>query len=109
MVFDRSLLKAVRKKMRRLVTEDTVEGHLVRSVQALGGQCPKLMFLPGWPDRLVLLPGGIIAFIETKRPIGGKDEPLQPLVQRTLRKLGFLVYKAHTKKLIDDILEELTC
>lgn len=109
MEFDRSLLQAVRKKMKRMVTEDTVEGYLVQRVQALGGQCPKLMFLPGWPDRLVLLPGGILAFVETKRPHGGRDEPLQPRVQRMLRKLGFAVYKANTKSAIDKLLEEITC
>lgn len=107
-MIDGKILASVRKRLRRAVKEDTVEGYLVGRVDALGGVAAKLMFLPGWPDRLVLLPGGIIAFVECKRPHGGRDEPLQPRVQQMLRRLGFLVYKANTKAKVDTLLEEIT-
>ena len=96
--------KAVRASLKRATTEDTVEDYLVKKVQDNGGVAPKLLFLTGWPDRLVLLPGGVAVFVELKRPTGGKDEPLQPRVQRMLRKLGFRVEKLHTKQQIDELL-----
>lgn len=102
----KKLRAAVRAKLNRAKTEDTVEGYLVRCVKALGGVAVKLRYLPGWPDRMVLLPGGILLFIETKRPHGGKDEPLQPHVQRVLRKLGFIVLKLNTKAAVDAALEK---
>jgi hypothetical protein len=43
------------------------------------------------PDRLVLLPGGSIGFVEVKSP-GEKPRPLQVARMGTLRNLGFKVY-----------------
>lgn len=101
------LRAAVRGKLRKVqATEDTVEAVLVARVRALGGVATKLMLLPGWPDRLVLLPGGRVLFVELKRPHGGKDEPLQPRVQRMLRGLGFRVEKLHTKEAVLALLNE---
>lgn len=100
------LLAAVRDKLRKKATEDTVESHLVKRVKALGGVAVKLMMLPGWPDRLVLLPGAVILFVELKRPHGGKDEPRQPRVQAMLRGLGFTMLKLNTKEAVDAALEE---
>lgn len=102
----RTLAAAIRKRQRKAVTEDTVEGYLVEQVHERGGQCPKLLFLPGWPDRLVLLHGGWIAFVETKRPIGGRPEPLQPRVQAMLRKLGFRVQVINTKDRVRTLMAE---
>lgn len=44
----------------------------------------------GVPDRIVLLPGGIIKFVELKRP-GEKPRPLQKYWHGKLKKLGFTV------------------
>jgi hypothetical protein len=104
-VIDGKILASVRKKLRRAAREDTVEGYLVERVAALGGVAAKLMLLTGWPDRLVLLPGGIIAFVECKRPHGGRDEPMQPRVQKMLGDLGFNVHKIKSKPEVDALLE----
>jgi hypothetical protein len=45
----------------------------------------------GYPDRMFLLPGGRVFFIEMKRP-GGKCTPLQIARQQELQRLGFRVY-----------------
>jgi hypothetical protein len=86
----------------RLTTEDVIEGHLTKRVKAARGQTIKIRFMRGWPDRIVLLPGGLLLFVELKRPVGGKFEPLQERIHDKLRRLGFAVYVWHTKALIDD-------
>ena len=56
-----------------------------------GGWCLKWV-CPGWagvPDRIILLPGARIAFVETKRPKGGKLSALQKWWGRKLMGLGF--------------------
>ena len=73
--------------------EKTIEGKLVKAVKIMGGLAPKFVSpgLDGVPDRLVLLPGGKIAFIELKAP-GKELRPLQVRRKRQLESLGFLVY-----------------
>lgn len=43
------------------------------------------------PDRIVLLPGGKMAFVEVKA-LGEKPRPLQLARHQLLRRLGFKVY-----------------
>lgn len=81
-------------------TETTVESHLKKRVKERKGLCIKL-FMRGWPDRLVLLRGGRVVFVELKRPVGGKYEPLQERNHAKLRALGFVVLVLNTKALID--------
>ena len=53
--------------------EREVEAYLRTRVEQAGGICVK--FLPdlvtGMPDRVVLLPGGVVVWVETKKPKGG--------------------------------------
>jgi hypothetical protein len=97
------------KRIDRYDTEDTVETHLRKRVKVLRGLCIKLnpFGYAGIPDRLVLLPGGIVAFIELKRPVGGRFEPLQERWHGKLRQLGFRVYVCNTKASVDATLEEI--
>ncbi len=73
--------------------EREVEKRLLKPVRELGGLCLKFV-TPGYtgvPDRIILLPGGRILFVETKRP-GKTERPRQEYVQTRLRRLGFTVY-----------------
>jgi len=91
----------------RLTTEDVVENHLIRRVKVLLGRTIKLRFMRGWPDRVVLLSGGVVLFVETKRPVGGVYEPLQLRIHKMLRGMGFAVYLCRTKDDINEMLENL--
>lgn len=57
------------------------------------GVCLKWV-CPGWlgvPDRICLLPGGTVVFVELKRPDGkGKLGAMQKWWARRLNELGFL-------------------
>lgn len=74
--------------------EKEVEAALVRQVKRRGGLCLKWV-CPGWagvPDRIVLLPGGRIVFVELKRPKGGVVSSRQQWWRDKLRALGFAHY-----------------
>lgn len=58
------------------------------------------------PDRIVLLPGGHMAFVEVKAP-GRKPRPLQTARHRLLRALGFRVYVLDSIEQITVILSQI--
>jgi hypothetical protein len=71
----------------------------------LGGVAVKLRSPPpGLPDRLVLLPGARVCFIEFK-DIGGPDRPAQPVWHALLRRLGFKVFKLVGRTAADEWLK----
>lgn len=88
--------------------EKTTETKLVKAVRAIGGLAPKFVSpgLDGVPDRLVLLPGGRIAFIELKAQ-GKTLRPLQVRRKRQLEALGFSVYCIDRPEQIGGILDEI--
>lgn len=88
--------------------EKIVEQHLVKAVKNSGGIAPKLVSpgFDGMPDRLVLLPGGKIGFVEVKAP-GKEPRPLQVARHGLLRRLGFKVYILDDLEQIGGILDEI--
>ena len=59
----------------------------------------------GWPDRIVLLPGGITVWVETKRPDGIHD-PLQRWRAAVLRRLCHRVEIPWSKDDVERLLRE---
>ncbi len=88
--------------------EKTIEQKFVNAAKAVGGIAPKFVSpgMNGMPDRLVLLPGGRIAFVELKAP-GCKPRPLQIARHGMLRRLGFSVYCIDSVEMIGGILSEI--
>jgi len=78
--------------------EESVEARLISLVTRRGGVCIKLSpkGYKGIPDRLVVLPGGRIMFVELKRPKGGVVSGLQSWWHDTLKRLGAEVHVAST-------------
>ena len=89
--------------------ENEVEGHLRRRVEKVGGMCVKFLpdFARGFPDRIVLLPGGVLVWVETKRPQGGVLSPVQKVQHVLLRRLGQRVEVVWTKDQADDLIDSL--
>lgn len=88
--------------------ESVVEKKFVTEVKKRGGLAVKFVS-PGWggvPDRLVLFPGGRMAFVELKAP-GEIMRPLQQYRARQLTALGFRVYTVDCKERIGGILDEI--
>ena len=88
--------------------EKYIEQRLVKDVKAMGGICPKLVSpgMDGMPDRMALLPGGRIGFVEVKAP-GGKPRKLQALRHRVLAGLGFKVFILDDPEQISGIIDEI--
>ena len=86
--------------------EKEIERHLRECVKSLGGWCLKFV-TPGFtgvPDRVILMKGGVIAFVELKRP-GQVERQRQQFVQSRLRKMGFRVFSSvDSWQKVDDVL-----
>lgn len=90
------------------MNEKTIEQKLVKAVKEKGGAAFKFVSPgnDGVPDRLVLLPGGRIAFIELKAP-GKKMRPLQIRRKKQLEGLGFRVCCVDDPGEIERIIDEI--
>lgn len=84
--------------------EYTVEGLLVKRVVELGGLAIKTTPSRGFPDRLVLLPGGRVIFVECKRPRRGRISNHQMWWHERFRTLGIEVAVVRNSADIDQLL-----
>jgi hypothetical protein len=77
-------------------------------VKALGGIALKFFVLSftGMPDRLVLMPGAHVWFVEMK-DTGKKLSPRQEWCRKTLIKLGFSVHRIDSNELLDEFISVL--
>jgi len=89
--------------------EKQIESKLVKAVRNVGGMCPKLVSpgTDGMPDRLVLLPGCRIGFVEVKAP-GKEPRSLQTQRHRQLRALGFPVFVLDDPEQVPQIVKEVS-
>ena len=102
-------MKEIRKSIRRLArhaeeSEKAIEAYLVRKVESCGGICLKFMSHSetGYPDRLLLLPRGRMAWVEVKSK-GEKPRLIQDVRMARLRRMGFRVYVADSREKVDEI------
>lgn len=88
--------------------ENAIERRLVTEAVKRGGLAPKFVSpgLDGVPDRLLLFPGGRLAFVEVKAP-EKKPRPLQRRRMEQLAALGFRVFVLDSKEQIGEILDEV--
>jgi hypothetical protein len=90
------------------VKESVVETELVKRVRAIGGICEKTRVLGrrGFFDRVVVLPGNRVMFVELKRPVGGRLSVHQMLRQAQYRALGAVVANVKCSEDIDRLLSD---
>ena len=88
--------------------EKEIEKKLVEAVRKNGGLASKFVSpgTDGMPDRIVLLPGGRIGFVEVKAP-GKRPRPLQSRRKRQLEALGFKVFVLDDSGQIGGIIDEI--
>ena len=91
--------------------EKSIENVLLQAVEDDGGLCLKWT-CPGHrgvPDRMVIFPGGIIAFVELKRP-GAKVKAggLQNWWRRRLAEVGFPCYEISTTEQVKQLVFHLS-
>lgn len=89
-------------------SEKKIEKKLRLGVEALGGLCLKFpaVFFAGIPDRLCIMPGGLVFFVETKGE-GLKLKPRQIHVAKKLESLGIKVYVANNEAMVDQLILSL--
>ncbi|WP_218033823.1 VRR-NUC domain-containing protein [Brevibacillus parabrevis] len=91
-----------------IVRERDIEQYLVKRAKAAGGRAYKFVSPGnnGVPDRIVLLPGGRIAFAELKAP-GKKPTPLQMNQQRFIAGLSLPVAVIDNKGDVDSLISRM--
>jgi hypothetical protein len=85
--------------------ENIIEERLRDKVKAIKGKAFKFVSPgnAGVPDRIVLLPGARVAFVELKAP-GKKSTPSQSNRQKEIRALGFEVLVIDSMQGVDDFI-----
>ena len=88
--------------------EKTIEQKFRAAVKAAGGLALKFTSpgFDGVPDRIALLPGGKMAFVEVTAE-GKKPRPLQLARHKMLRRLGFRVYVLDDESQIGGMVDEI--
>jgi len=88
----------------RPVLEKRLEAYFRAEIKARGGWAIKMLGIAGLPDRMVLMPGARIYFVELKAE-GGRTSKIQQAVHRRLLALGFVVEVLTGRQEIDGWLE----
>ena len=84
------------------VSEKAIEKYLVKKVKTIGGVCLKYSNpnMDGYPDRLVVLPGGRASWVELKSK-NKKPTKLQMLRHKQLADMGHNVNVVDSKNNVD--------
>lgn len=100
--------KSIKKIVKHAeVSEKMIEQYLTGRIKQLGGICLKYSNpgMVGFPDRIVMLPGGWTAWVELKSK-GKKLTYLQSLRYGVLKGIGQRVYVADSRDKVDEIIND---
>ena len=94
--------------MKKQVSEKQIEKKLVDGVKAIGGVAMKFVSpgRDGVSDRIVIMPGGRIWFVELKAP-GGKLTPLQKRFGIMVNALDFEYRVLGSFEAVDSFVESI--
>lgn len=95
--------------MNKKSIEKKLEINLFKLVKKLKGYALKFfcMSFTGMPDRIILMPGGRLWFVEVK-DTGKKPTPRQEFVIGWLRKLGFEVWIIDSEEKLNEFEKRIT-
>lgn len=87
--------------------ERDIERYLVRQAKSLQGEVRKVMYIGhrGAPDRLLMLPAGVLVWVELKAP-GKKPEPHQIREHVRMRRMGQRVEVIDSLEGVDKLMKE---
>ena len=89
-------------------SEKDLERRLNREIKQMGGKSVKV-YNPwdvGFPDRMLLMPGGRLIFVELKST-GERPRAIQRVKHEELRALGYEVRVIDRNKKIDQLIHDL--
>lgn len=103
------ILSKRRVRVTLTVKEHVIEKYLCDAVEARGGFCPKFVDAGrrGAPDRLVIVPGNPVQFVELKRPEIGQIASWQKRYHEQLRACGQPVWVLSTIEQVDQFIASL--
>jgi len=92
------------------VSEKMIERYLCDSIKQMCGVCLKYSNagMVGYPDRICLLSGGVVFWVELKSKDGRLNE-VQKIRIRQLRGMGHTVNVCRSKEDVDEVLEPYKC
>lgn len=88
------------------MSEKVIEQYLREQVKTIHGKAYKFVSPgnAGVPDRLILLPGARMVFVELKAP-GKKPTALQEMQHKKIRSLGHHVFVIDSKEQVDEFIK----
>nr|BDD47865.1 nuclease [Burkholderiaceae bacterium] len=89
------------------IREVEVEKYLKKKVEEMGGMCMKFTSsISGVPDRVILLPGGKVCFIEVKRKgMKPRRQQIKKILQ--IDRLGTRATWVDSKERVEEVLSEV--
>lgn len=90
--------------------ESVLENRLRYKIELIGGKCYKWVSpgKRGVPDRICLMPGGKVYFVEMKAP-NGVLSPIQKKRIKELKSLGFIVEVLASEEDVDRFMLFMVC
>lgn len=92
-----------------MTPEGRVQVYAMAELKKLGGLVRKIRYegRNGCPDLLVILPGGLVVFVEVKKDERTGPDPHQEREHERMRQRGARVYTAGSKEQVNELVAEL--
>lgn len=94
--------------MTTYLSESQLEEKFCKKIKKIGGMALKFMSpgRAGVPDRIILMPGGKIYFVEMKSS-NGPVNPIQEYIFEKFEELGFKVHILNSENSVKKFLEKI--
>lgn len=92
-----------------MTPEGRVQAYAMAEFKNLGGLVRKIRYegRNGCPDLLVILPGGLVVFVEVKKAANLGPDPHQAREHERMRRRGAIVHTIGSKEQVNELVAEL--